>query len=446
MKEKIKIPSYVNKVIALLELSGFEAYIVGGCVRDQLLGSEPHDFDVCTDAEPEQMKKALSGLHLIDTGIKHGTVTAMVEHKPVEMTTFRSDGEYEDHRHPKQVTFSKTLEEDLSRRDFTVNAMAYSDRTGLVDMFGGRDDLDKRIIRCVGEPDKRFDEDALRILRAMRFSSMLGFEIEDETAASVMRNRFLLKSISAERIAQELFKLLCGDRATDVLLEFSEVMCVVIPELASCVGYLQHNPHHCYTVYEHICRSVGNIRKEPALRMTMLLHDIAKPLCRTTDENGVDHFKGHPVKGGETADEVLRRLKTDNASRERICELVRNHDNRIACTKKSVMKFISKHGTGFFEDYLDVRYADTLAQSNYMIEEKLEELDRFRALYEEILEERPVLSLRQLAINGHDLIDAGFDGRQIGKALQLALDAVIDGECANEKKELMSYIENNTEK
>ncbi len=443
---KIKVPSYVNKVIGLLELAGFEAYIVGGCVRDQLLGAEPNDYDVCTNARPEQVIEALSGLHVIETGIKHGTVTAMVEHKPVEITTFRNDGEYEDHRHPKQVTFSKTLKEDLSRRDFTVNAMAYSDRTGLVDMFGGQGDLRNRIIRCVGEPDKRFDEDALRILRAMRFSSVLDFEIEDETAAAVMRNRRLLEKISAERIMQELQKLLCGDRAVDVLLGFSEVMCVIIPELAPCVGFRQNNPHHCYTVYEHLCRSVGNIRKDPALRLTMLLHDIEKPACKTTDENGIDHFKGHPVKSAETADLILRRLKLDNASRERITELIRNHDNRIACKKKTVKKYISKHDMGFFEDYLDVRYADTMAQSNFRIEQKLDELEMFHDIYDEIVAERPVLSVRQLDIDGRDLMAEGYKGRTIGEALSLALDAVIDEVCVNEKKELLSYIEKHIEK
>lgn len=443
---KIKVPSYVNKVIGLLELAGFEAYIVGGCVRDQLLGAEPNDYDVCTNARPEQVIEALSGLHVIETGIKHGTVTAMVEHKPVEITTFRNDGEYEDHRHPKQVTFSKTLKEDLSRRDFTVNAMAYSDRTGLVDMFGGQGDLRNRIIRCVGEPDKRFDEDALRILRAMRFSSVLDFEIEDETAAAVMRNRRLLEKISAERIMQELQKLLCGDRAVDVLLGFSEVMCVIIPELAPCVGFRQNNPHHCYTVYEHLCRSVGNIRKDPALRLTMLLHDIEKPACKTTDDLGIDHFKGHPVKSAETADLILRRLKLDNASRERITALIRNHDNRIACTKKTVKKYISKHDMGFFEDYLDVRYADTMAQSNFRIEQKLDELEMFHDIYDEIVAERPVLSVRQLDIDGRDLMAEGYKGRTIGEALSLALDAVIDEVCVNEKKELLSYIEKHIEK
>lgn len=443
---KIKVPSYVNKVIGLLELAGFEAYIVGGCVRDQLLGAEPNDYDVCTNARPEQVIEALSGLHVIETGIKHGTVTAMVEHKPVEITTFRNDGEYEDHRHPKQVTFSKTLKEDLSRRDFTVNAMAYSDRTGLVDMFGGQGDLRNRIIRCVGEPDKRFDEDALRILRAMRFSSVLDFEIEDETAAAVMRNRRLLEKISAERIMQELQKLLCGDRAVDVLLGFSEVMCVIIPELAPCVGFRQNNPHHCYTVYEHLCRSVGNIRKDPALRLTMLLHDIEKPACKTTDDLGIDHFKGHPVKSAETADLILRRLKLDNASRERITALIRNHDNRIACTKKTVKKYISKHDMGFFEDYLDVRYADTMAQSNFRIEQKLDELEMFHYIYDEIVAERPVLSVRQLDIDGRDLMAEGYKGRTIGEALSLALDAVIDEVCVNEKKELLSYIEKHIEK
>ena len=298
----------------------------------------------------------------------------------------------------------------------------------------------------MGEPDKRFDEDALRILRAMRFSSVLDFEIEDETAAAVMRNRRLLEKISAERIMQELQKLLCGDRAVDVLLGFSEVMCVIIPELAPCVGFRQNNPHHCYTVYEHLCRSVGNIRKDPALRLTMLLHDIEKPACKTTDDLGIDHFKGHPVKSAETADLILRRLKLDNASRERITELIRNHDNRIACKKKTVKKYISKHDMGFFEDYLDVRYADTMAQSNFRIEQKLDELEMFHDIYDEIVAERPVLSVRQLDIDGRDLMAEGYKGRTIGEALSLALDAVIDEVCVNEKKELLSYIEKHIEK
>ncbi len=437
---KIDIPAYAKTALEKLHAEGFKAYIVGGCVRDSVLGKTPDDYDICTDCTPDQMKKVFSNFTAIETGIKHGTLTVLIDRKPVEITTFRSDGKYSDHRKPDSVKFETELSQDLKRRDFTVNALCYNDREGIVDMFGGISDIENKIIRCVGKPQDRFDEDALRIMRAMRFSSVLGFEIEENTANAVHEQKELLHNISAERIASELKKLLCGTGAEKILTDYRDVMAVIIPQLRPCFDLAQNNPHHCYDVYTHICKSVGNIHPDWVLRLAMLLHDIGKPLVKKTDENGIDHFKTHQFRSAELAQRITADLKLDNKSRRRIYDLVYEHDDRIAATKKSVRRFLSKYDEDFFADYMKVRRADTLAQSMYLREEKLKELDELEAIAKQIHDDSLCLHLSDLAVNGKDLMALGFSGSQIGEGLKFLLDAVIEDKVPNSKVDLLEFI------
>ena len=440
---KINIPEYAQTALDMLHACGYKAYIVGGCVRDALLGKTPNDYDICTDCTPQEMKKVFASYNAIETGIKHGTLTVLIGHDPIEITTFRSDGKYSDHRKPDKVRFEKELSQDLKRRDFTINALCYNQSEGLVDMFGGTEDLKHRIIRCVGDPRERFDEDALRILRAMRFSSVLDFEIEKNTSFAIHRQKELLKNISAERIAAELKKLLCGKDPARILTEYRDVMAVIIPQLEPCFDLKQNNPHHCYDVYTHICKSVNNISPDWVLRLTMLLHDIGKPLVHTTDSAGVDHFKTHQLKSAKLSREITGALKLDNRSRSRIYDLVLEHDTRIPPVKKSVRRLMSKYDDDFFDDYLRVRRADTLAQSGYMREQKLAELEAIGEVARQIRAEQLCLHISDLEVNGNDLIALGYEGSDIGKALKLLLDGVIEERTKNEKNALIAYIKEN---
>lgn len=440
---KIQIPSYAQTAIQMLHAQGYKAYIVGGCVRDAVLGKVPNDYDVCTDCTPGDMKKVFADFTTIETGIKHGTLTVLIDRVPVEITTFRSDGTYTDHRKPDSVKFEKELGEDLKRRDFTVNALCYNDREGIVDMFGGISDIENKVIKCVGKAQERFDEDALRIMRAMRFSSVLGFEIESETSKTIHEQKELLREISAERIAAELKKLLCGRDAERILLEYRDVMAVAIPQLEICFDFAQNNPHHCYDVYTHICKSVSNIQPDWVLRFAMLMHDIGKPLVHTTDENGIDHFKMHPQKSADIAHKVTGALKLDTKSRNRIRALVLEHDDRIPATKRSVRRFLSKYDEEFFADYIQVRRADTLAQSEYFRKEKLNELDEIEAVAKQICEDKLCLHLNDLAVNGGDLMGLGYSGKQIGEALRFLLSEVVDEKVTNDKQSLTAYLKEN---
>lgn len=433
------IPAYALDVLISLESAGFEAYPVGGCVRDMLLGKAPHDFDVCTNASPEQTISVLSGFTTIPTGLKHGTVTVLSQGEPVEVTTFRTDGEYHDHRRPEQVRFVSSLKEDLSRRDFTVNALCLDKNGNVIDMFDGITDLDSGIIRCVGDPVLRFEEDALRVLRALRFSSVLGFDIEPATAEAVHKKAPLLSFVSAERVFSELKKLLTGKRAGDILLEYRDVFALFIPELSECFDVPQNNPHHMYDVYTHICKSVDNIKPDEILRIAMLFHDIGKPRCRTTDINGIDHFKTHPAVGAKMAGDILSRLRADNDTRELVCEYIAEHDNRLSESRRSVARFISKHSYDFFDNYLLIRRADTLAQSDYFRKEKLYDLEVLKSIRDDLLKQEACLKLSDLAADGNDMLALGLSGRQIGIALHSALLAVIDGTLLNTKEEIIDF-------
>lgn len=443
----MNIPKYVQTVINALEKAGYEAYIVGGCVRDALSGKAPHDYDVATSALPEETKRAVCGLKVIETGIKHGTVTVISEGLPVEVTTYRIDGDYRDGRHPESVFFSRSLEEDLARRDFTINGMAYG-LGGLVDIFGGRDDLNRGIIRCIGAPEERFSEDALRIMRALRFSAVLGFEIEENTARRAAENRGLLQKVSAERIFAELKQLIRGKDAERVLLQFPDIFAEIIPELAPEIGFEQHSRFHDSTLYEHSARAVGAVRvalaeagaepdeqSETALGLAMLLHDCGKTRCQSRGTDGEGHYYGHAGISAEIADGVLRRLKCSNAERERICGIIKYHDLPIELSGRFLRRQLSKHGE-LFRDILTAHIADDMAKREFC----RDRIPKYREALKkigEIMSEKPCLTVRELAVNGGDLKAIIPPSPEMGRVLNELLAEVIDGRLENEKSALL---------
>lgn len=436
----IQIPEKVNTIIHKLQTYGFEAYAVGGCVRDSFLGREPQDWDITTSATPQQTKELFP--KSFDTGIEHGTITVLIGREGFEVTTYRIDGEYEDNRHPREVQFTRSLSEDLLRRDFTINAMAYNDEKGLVDIFGGMEDLEKKIIRCVGNARARFGEDALRILRAVRFSAQLGFEIEGNTKQAAKELASNLKDISSERIQVELVKLLISNHP-DMIRTCYElgITGMVLPEFDRMMETEQENPHHCYNVGEHTLRSLSYVDGDKVLRIAMLLHDVGKPECKTVDENGVAHFKTHDLAGEIRAKEVLTRLKFDNDTKRKVSKLIRFHDYRMPATTKSVRRAMNKMGKDIFPMYLAVRYADMMAQSMYQRAEKEETLQGIRRCYEDIINNQECTSLKELAITGGDLIRAGMcPGPEIGRTLNELLEEVIDDPIKNTKEQLLELM------
>ena len=434
---EIRIPPGAARILRVLEDHGYEAFVVGGCVRDSLLGRKPNDWDITTSALPLQVKALFR--RTIDTGLKHGTVTILMDGEPFEVTTYRVDGEYLDGRHPSEVTFTASLQEDLQRRDFTINAMAYSERKGLQDLFGGLPDLEKGLIRAVGDPAKRFGEDALRIMRAVRFAAQLGYEVEEDTVQAMKELAPTLSKISAERIAAELEKLLVSPHPEKLKMAYEcGITAVILPEFDRCMETAQNNPHHKYSVGEHTIVSIGNARPDRILRYTMLMHDMGKPSCKTTDEQGIDHFYGHQEVSAQMANDILRRLKSDNETRRSVSKLVRYHDLTCGLTGKSVRKAISLIGEDLFPLYLEVKDADTRAQSDFRFQEKMDYLEEVRLLYRKILEEGDCLSLKDLAVNGKDLIAAGMKpGREIGEVLEAMYRDVIDDPEHNNKEYLM---------
>ena len=434
---KIRIPAGAEQILHRLEEKGFEAYVVGGCVRDSLLGREPHDWDITTSATPQQVKKIFQ--RTVDTGLKHGTVTVLLDREPYEVTTYRIDGEYLDGRHPSGVTFTRSLREDLQRRDFTINAMAYSDSRGLQDCFGGLEDLEKGMIRAVGDPMKRFGEDALRIMRAVRFAAQLGYAVEDETRRAMKTLAPTLSRVSAERIAAELEKLLVSPHPEMIRMAWEcGITAVVLPEFDRCMETAQNNPHHCYSVGEHTIHSLMEARRDRILRLTMLLHDFGKPACKTTDDKGIDHFYGHPEKSAALANQILRRLKYDNDTRKAVVRLVRSHDRKVRLTKPGVRKAVMEIGEDLFPLFLEVKDADLYAQSLYQRQEKVEEMAEIRRLYAQILEAGDCLSLRDLAVSGDDLIAAGMQpGKELGRVLQDMLRDVVDVPAHNDRDYLL---------
>lgn len=436
----MRLPKHVKAIIATLENAGFEGYAVGGCVRDTLLGKEPDDWDITTSAAPQQVKELF--LRTIDTGIQHGTVTVLMERETYEVTTYRIDGEYEDGRHPKEVVFTANLLEDLKRRDFTINAMAYNDKSGIVDAFGGIQDLEDKVIRCVGEPEERFTEDALRMMRAVRFSGQLGYEIEEKTGQAVTQLASALSKISAERICTELTKLMVSPHPDYLRKAYELGMTkVFLPEFDAVMTTPQNNPHHCYSAGEHILHSLNYVRAEKVLRFAMLFHDLGKAVTRTTDEEGIDHFHGHVEKSADMADQIMKRLRFDNDTREKVVRLVKYHDLEIGLTPKAVRRAIVKVGQELFPYLLEVKRADVLAQSMFQREEKEAELQQLEAIYQEVIAKNDCTSVKMLAVNGRDLIQAGMKpGKELGETLQRLLELVLEDPSLNTKEYLLSQI------
>ena len=429
------IPENVKNIIGVLESHGFEAYAVGGCVRDTLLLRVPGDWDITTSAKPEEVKQLFS--HTIDTGIEHGTVTVMMNHIGYEVTTYRIDGEYEDARHPKEVTFTSNLVEDLKRRDFTINAMAYNERCGLVDEFDGIGDLEKGVIRCVGDPMERFSEDALRMLRAVRFAAQLGFSIEDNTKEAICKLAPTIAKVSVERIAVELVKILTSNHPEKLKTAYELGLTkVFMPEFDVAMETEQHNIHHMYTVGEHTLVALQNVRPEKDIRLVMLLHDIAKPIVKTTDEEGQDHFRGHTQGGADMAKTILRRLKFDNATIDLVSKMVKHHDDRPE-KPNAVRRMFSAIGFENVPMLLEMKRADLLGQSTYQRDSKMALVDYYEGLYKECLENQTCLAKKDLAINGSDLIAMGMkQGKDIGVVIDQLFDAVIEDPSINDREKL----------
>lgn len=433
------LPPQVNTAISMLYAAGYEAFLVGGAVRDYVRDNSPaKDWDITTNALPAQVESVFSGYHLIETGLKHGTVTVVIDHEPIEITTYRIDGDYSDHRHPDSVHFTRSLKEDLERRDFTMNALAYSPQKGIVDLVGGRKDIEDGIVRCVGDPNHRFQEDGLRMLRALRFASVYGMAIEAETASAIHRNKELLKGIAAERIQVELTKMLRGKGVTKVLEEFSDVIAIPIPEILPMFHFEQRNPHHDKDVWDHTIAVIESITPEPVLRWAALLHDIGKPSCFSLAEEGIGHFFGHSDQSTSMAESILSRLRFDNASKEQIVRLVRYHDMPITADRKPIKRLLSKHGEDATRQLIELHKADTLGQSA-ICRHRIAIFEEVSQMINEILQEESCFTLKDLAANGHDMMTLGFQGPTIGRVLQECLDAVLDEQIPNEHEALMAF-------
>ncbi|WP_295588362.1 CCA tRNA nucleotidyltransferase [uncultured Oscillibacter sp.] len=429
------IPQYVEEILKTLEQAGYEAWCVGGCVRDLLLERTPQDWDVTTSARPEETMAVFDGRSL-PTGLRHGTVTVRQGTERVEVTTFRLDGVYRDHRRPETVAFTDSLVEDLRRRDFTVNAMAMDRRGNIRDPFGGREDLQNGVLRCVGAPEARLREDALRILRGLRFSACLGLSPETETAAALHRCGILLADIAPERIWGELSRLLEGDWAPQVLREFPDVLAVFWPEISAMVGFDQHSRHHCYDVWEHTLHALSVLPPDRLLRCTMLLHDVGKPGCFVQDASGSGHFPGHPERGAVMAEKMLRRLRVDNRTTETVVCLVRWHDRNIPRTRPGIRRALAELGEENLRRLLEIKRADNLAQAS---QDLLGEIRRAEEILDGLAAEGACVSLRQLAVRGNDLAALGLKGAGVGQMLRLLLNAVLDEAVANERTALMQY-------
>lgn len=439
--KRIVLPEKVNRIITILQEHGYETYAVGGCVRDSILGRIPEDWDITTSALPEETKRIFA--RTFDTGIEHGTVTVLFEGERFEVTTYRIDGKYEDSRHPKEVTFTRNLKEDLLRRDFTINAMAYNDKNGLVDLFGGIEDLNNKIIRCVGNAKERFSEDALRILRGIRFAAQLEFEIEGATRCCMRCLAPNLNNISAERIQVELVKMLTSEHP-ELIRDAYELGITkeIIPEFDCLMKTEQETPHHMYNVGEHTIHAMSNIRADKILRLTMLFHDMGKPAFKTIDEKGRAHFKKHAIESEKITKQILRRLKFDNDTLHKVSRLVFYHDYRMSAEAKNVRRAMSQIGADLFPYYIEVRRADVLAQSMYRREEKIKNLDDIEKIYYEIVEAGQCVTLKALKVTGNDLIEAGMKpGKEIGEKLRELLEMVIERPEMNKKEILLGVLE-----
>ncbi len=429
-------------IITLLISSGYKAYAVGGCVRDSIMHREIGDIDITVSAKPDELERILdkNNIKFFETGIKHGTITALLNGSTYEITTFRTDGSYLDSRHPENVMYVSNLNDDLARRDFTINAIAYNDNEGIIDIFGGEKDIQKGIIRTVGNPDKRFEEDALRIMRALRFASVLGFEIENKTKAALFKNKLLLNNISAERIYIEFVKLIMGDNAEKVLIDYRDIIAVIIPEIKVIFDYPQNCKWHIYDVYTHSIKSVAAAPKKDYIRLAMFLHDIGKPYCRTVGKSGQDHFKGHPKVSCELSDMILKRFKVSNDIYNKVMKLIEIHDLFITNDSADIKHWLNAIGEELTFDYIDVKIADLKTHNPKLTEKEIKNLYNIRNITEEIIKANEPYRLSDLAVNGEDLKNRGYSGRDIGLKLNELLNIVIDNPKENTKENLMKYI------
>lgn len=462
MNVTIRLPEKVGYILEELEKNGFEGYVVGGCVRDSVLGRIPGDWDITTSAKPEEVKRIFR--RTIDTGIAHGTVTVMLEDEGFEVTTYRVDGKYEDHRHPESVEFTPNLEEDLKRRDFTINAMAYNPRTGIVDLFDGMGDIRRKKIRCVGNPLERFSEDALRMFRGVRFAGQLGFEVEDDTLQAIGELAHTIRRVSAERVRVELTKLLLSEEPEKLMLAERTGLCqYFFPEFQTMLTTSQNNPHHCYSVGEHCLYAVKQIRQladrlpqdvppyggtfsrekvNTILVFAALLHDVGKPECKSTDENGIDHFYGHDAAGVGKVSEILHRLRFDNDTIRMVKGIIRYHERRYDGNRRSLRRLINQAGVDVMPYLFLLQRADVLTQSDYQREEKLARIEEAYVMFQDILSANEPVSMRDLAVTGKDILALGIKpGPQVGELLQMLLELVIEDPGKNYSKHLLTEVE-----
>lgn len=431
--------------VKMLKDHGFEAFLIGGSVRDYIMKLPIGDIDITTSATPTEVQKVFKDFRVIETGIKHGTVTVLIDNEPIEITTYRSESTYSDNRHPDSVSFSKKLSDDVIRRDFTMNGIAFDFQDGFVDLVNGINDINNGIIRCIGDAETRFREDALRILRALRFSAVLGFSIEEKTSDAIHKCKDLLKNISAERIQVEFSKLICGKNAYSVLQEYADVVSVFIPEIKESIGFEQINRHHIYDVYTHSLKALEQSKNDLHIRLALFLHDIGKPYVAHFDEKGEQHYYSHPKKSAELSENILTRLRFDNETKEKVLTLVRMHDTPImldkedAPSKKRLKRILSQIGVDLTFDLIEIKRCDNSAQNPQYYRGD----DFYKATYDmldKIINGNECFSIKDLKINGNDLIAIGFKGKDIGKALQKCLDGVIAEKVANNKNELLKYI------
>lgn len=446
---KFDMPAPVMFILSELDRNGYEAYIVGGCVRDILLDRTPHDYDICTSATPDEIIKTFPYEEIIPTGLKHGTITIIINDEPYEVTTYRIDGKYSDNRRPDEVEFTTDLVEDLKRRDFTINAMAFNSFTRLIDPFGGQLDLKHKIIRCVDNPYNRFNEDGLRILRAIRFASQLGFTIDSMTSDAIHESKYLLDNISRERIQSELCKILnssqCGNH---VLRGYPDVICQFIPEVQNMIGFEQNNPYHLYDVWEHTLHCMSHIKKEDdiIIRLAILLHDIGKPHCYNVDEQGIGHFYNHADVSAKMAQQILSNLKFSNEIIENTVQLISYHDVQLTAKKPVIKRLLNKLGEKQLRRLLVLRRCDIGGQEPTMLKARLETIRDVEITLDQILKENECFQLKDLAINGKDLIEIGFpQGKLIGMMLNILLNLVISESISNDKESLLNYAKSHIE-
>ena len=442
-KLKIEIPSGANEIIHSLQNNGYEAFLVGGCVRDSILNRPIHDYDITTSATPGEMMKVFKDKRIIETGLQHGTITILIDGEAYECTTYRIDGNYSDSRRPDSVTFTRSLEEDLKRRDFTINAMAYNDEVGLVDPFNGMEDIEYNKIRCVGRAEDRFSEDALRILRAIRFASQLGFVLEPDTDWNISKMYKNLENISIERINSEFCKIAVSSDFCVQMVLYHEVFSLFIPEIKSMIKFPQNNPYHVYDVWNHTVHAIEYCESDDLVtRLAVFFHDIGKPHCYQDGEDGIRHFKGHGRVSANMTDEIMKRLRFDNDTREKVVELIYYHDATFEVGKKYVKRWLNKIGEEQFRRLLNVRRADIKAQVDMNQGIRLQKIDNIEYILEEVLQDNECFSLKDLAVNGKDLITVGYKpGKEIGEILNNLLDSVISGEYINEKEKLLEIAE-----